>query len=328
MDAPDDLTLAQGGDPSAFERLVAPYRRELLAHCYRLCGSLPEAEDLVQDSLVRAWRGLEGFQRRASVRTWLYTIATRACLTAAGRRARVLPSQLAPAGQEGAAVDEEPAWMTPFPDAWLDEEAQSPEARYTRRQSVTLAFLTALQRLPPRQRAVVVLRDVLGWAAAECAELLETSTASVNSALQRARQSLEAAQAARVPPPAAADAGTRMLLARYVRAWNDADLGALVALLREDAVLTMPPLPGWFQGREAIARALGEMVFPPGSAGRYRARSLWANACPGVVLEERAEGGGFQPRSVHVLALEGGQVARLDAFLEAGLSGRFLGLVP
>jgi RNA polymerase sigma-70 factor (ECF subfamily) len=308
------LVAAQAGDTSAFEQLVAPYRRELKAHCYRMSGSAHDAEDLLQETLVKAWRGLAGFQGRSSVRTWLYAVATSACLNAAEqRRARVLPSELGPPSAPGAPgpTEAEVPWLEPYPDAWIEDEERSPEARYSRRQSVTLAFLAALQRLPPRQRAVLLLRDVLGWQASECAALLETSIAAVNSALQRARETLEAAKGGLVDAPRGED---ETLLRRYLQAWERSDVAALVQLLREDAVLTMPPLPAWFRGAADIGRAIGEMVLTPGSAGLYRLVPVRANAQLAAAMYR-----GPEPVSVHVLTIESGEISRIDAFLDPGL---------
>jgi RNA polymerase sigma-70 factor (ECF subfamily) len=311
-DAPDVLTNAKRGDTAAFEQLVSPMRRELRAHCYRMSGSVHDAEDLLQETLVKAWKGLSRFEGRSSVRTWLYQVATSACLDAAARR-RVLPTELGAAVKPGTelAPSLETPWLEPCPDGWIEPEERSPEARYSRRQSVTLAFLTALQRLPPRQRAVLLLRDVLGWQASECAELLALSVPAVNSALQRARDTIESAPRVAEPSP---DDQTRSLLHRYLTAWEQADVGALVQVLRDDAVLTMPPLPGWFQGTADIAAAIGAMVLLPGTAGRYRLVPTSASAQPAFAMFE-----GERPASVHVLTLAQGRVARIDAFLDPRL---------
>jgi RNA polymerase sigma-70 factor (ECF subfamily) len=312
----DELDLARAGDAAAFERLVAPHRRELRAHCYRMSGSLHDAEDLLQDTLVKAWKGLPTFQGRASVRTWLYTVATNACLDL-GERRRVMPTELGGPSRPGTelAPSLETPWLEPCPAEWIEPDDRSPEARYSRRQSVTLAFLTALQRLPAKQRAVLLLRDVLGWQANECGELLDLSVAAVNSALQRARDTLGAGP---FEAPGEPDEQTRSLLQRYLQAWERADLTSLVQVLREDAVLSMPPLPGWFRGAHDIAAAIGGMVLPPGSAGRFRLVPISANAQAGFAMFA-----GSEPVSVHVLTIEGGRVARIDAFLDARLVARF-----
>jgi len=247
---PPLLDAATRGDRDAFQQLVEPYRRELQFHCYRMLGSLYDAEDLVQETLLRAWRGRDRFEGRASLRSWLYRIATNACLTALAHRSnarRVLPEALSPPADqmpEGEPATEMP-WLDPYPDAALDglaDAAPGPDARYELREAVQLAFVAAIQQLPSRQRAVLLLRDVLGWSAGETASLLDTSVAAANSALQRARATLEqrfpSGQPTTQPAP---DDRQRALLERYVRAWEDADLDGFVALLRDDAVLSMPP---------------------------------------------------------------------------------------
>jgi RNA polymerase sigma-70 factor, ECF subfamily len=260
-DKPDPLTLlclAKRGDRDAFHRFIEPYRRELQLRCYRMLGSLQDAEDLVQETFLRTWRGLAGFEGRASVRSWLYRIATNACLNALASRAsasRVLPEMHGPPADQvpDAGPATEIAWLDPYPDAALEgiaDLAPSPEARYEMREAVQLAFVATIQHRPPRQRAVLLLRDVLGWSAIEAAGLLDASVASVNSALQRARVTL----AKRFPNgrPAASpvpDDQQRALLERYVRAWEGADLDGFVALLKEDAVLSMPPYRQWYLGR-------------------------------------------------------------------------------
>lgn len=305
------LAAARAGNRQAFEQLVAPFRRELRAHCYRMSGSTHDAEDLLQDTLVKAWKGLAGFEGRSSLRGWLYRVATSACLNALeAKKNRVLPSELGPAGEPGQpmAPNPEVPWLEPCTDDWIEAEDASPEVRYSRRQSISLAFLSALQRLPPRQRAVLLLRDVLGWQASECGELLELTTAAVNSALQRARATLEESRA--VTPLAPDDDATRSLLRRYVTAWEQSDVGLLVQLLKEDAVLTMPPMPVWFQGANDIGAAIGGMVLVPGSAGQFKLELTTANGQPAVLMFRNGV-----REALHVLALDGGRVARVDAFL-------------
>jgi len=238
------LASAKSGDRHAFQQLSEPHRRELRVHCYRMLGSFHDAEDMVQETLLRAWRGLQGFDGRASTRYWLYRIATNACLNALAARAsagRVLPETQSPATER--MPDREPAsdiaWLEPYPDSALDriaDDAPGPAARYEMREAVQLAFIAAIQLLPPRQRAALLLSDVLGWSAAESARLLDSSVAAVNSALQRARATLEE----RLPggPPRTAVAASdaqRALLERYVRAWESTDVDGLTALLKEDA---------------------------------------------------------------------------------------------
>ena len=257
------VTAQAFADSDEFARRTDPFRRELLAHCYRLLGSVHDAEDLLQDTMLRAWRAHAEFDAsRASLRTWLYRIATNACLTALERRSRrPLPSGLGdPSHDPDVALDlrSEVAWLQPIPDsavAWPGEPGD-PAAIVASRGSIRLAFIAALQYLPGRQRAVLILRDVLAWRAAEVAELLGTSTAAVNSLLQRARAHLAQAAPTEAELAEPGDADQRALLDRYVTAFAGADVTALMQLLREDAELEMPPYLTWFAGREAVARFL------------------------------------------------------------------------
>jgi RNA polymerase sigma-70 factor (ECF subfamily) len=256
------LGRARAGDGDAFRELTDPYRGELQLHCYRILGSVQDAEDMVQETLLAAWRGLDRFEGRASVRTWLYKIATNRCLNAlrdTGRR----PQRAGQSWPGGAAPEPtrraEPLWLEPYPDALLDDlpdTAPGPEARYEAREALALAFMAGLQRLPPRQRAVLVLRDVLGYPAAQAADMLETSEVSTNSALQRARATLGAQfpAASRDRAPAPRSPRERELVSRFVDAFEAADVGKLVDLLTNDAWLTMPPEPLEYQGHAAIAQ--------------------------------------------------------------------------
>ena len=252
------LSSARAGDESAFRELVEPYRRELHVHCYRLLGSLQDAEDVVQETLIAAWRGLSSFQERASLRTWLYRIATNRCLNALRDRRRhpqEVPSMPEPPRPTRLA---EPMWLDPYPDALLERLADStpgPEASYESREALGLAFAAGLQHLPPRQRAALVLREVLGFRTAEVAEMLETSEASVKGALQRARTTLEARlpQGDRESVPLSGSVHERELVGRFVAAVEQGDTPALISLLTDDAWLTMPPQPYEYQGGEAIA---------------------------------------------------------------------------
>jgi RNA polymerase sigma-70 factor (TIGR02960 family) len=253
------LSRARAGDESAFQKLVAPYRRELHLHCYRILGSLQDAEDIVQESLLAAWRGLGGFGERASLRAWLYRIATNRSLNVLRdrkRRLQEVPSMTEPPKPTRMA---EPIWLDPYPDAFLQGVADvvpGPEARYETREAVGLAFSVGLQHLPPRQRAALVLRDVLGFRAFEVAEMLETSEASVKGALQRARATLDQRLPAdaRERVPLSGSARERELVGRFAAAVEQGDTAGVISLLTDDASLTMPPQPYEYQGGEAIAR--------------------------------------------------------------------------
>jgi RNA polymerase sigma-70 factor (ECF subfamily) len=264
----------RAGDEFAFQELIEPYRRELHVHCYRLLGSLQDAEDVVQETLLAAWRGLKGFEERASLRTWLYRIATNRCLNLLRdrkRRPREVPSMPEPPTPTRLA---EPMWLDPYPDALLEglvDSAPGPEARYETREALGLAFAAGLQHLPPRQRAAFVLREVLGFRTAEIAEILEASNASVKGALQRARVTLDArvldGNRERLPLPDSAR--ERELLGRFVAAVEQGDTPGLIKLLTDDAWLTMPPLPYAYQGGEAIARFIAR------ERGGRRDANLW-----------------------------------------------------
>src|SRR5438132_877656 len=248
------LPALRAGDERAFQRLTDRYRRELLVHCYRMLGSFHDAEDAVQEALLRAWRGLESFQGRSAVRPWLYRIATNACLDViASRRRRALPNATGPAAGAGESLPApgmEPLWPVPLPDHLIDlRPTVNPEAHYDARESVTLAFLATLQTLPGRQRAALILRDVLGWKAKEVADLLETSVAAVNSAVNRARVSMKAYHPDRTSPGSAGSEQTASLLSRSVDAWQAPAAVGLVAFLREEALITMQPLPLWYKAR-------------------------------------------------------------------------------
>ncbi len=316
------LAAARRGDRSAFDRLAEPYRPELRLHAYRMLGTLHDAEDAVQETLLRAWRSLAWFEERSSFRAWLYRIATNVCLSAlsAGRRARrVLPDSVAPPSDRlpaGAPVDL--PWLEPYPDAALEgvpDRRPGPEARYELRESVRLAFVAAIQLLPPRQRATLLLHDVLGWSAAESARLLETTAASVNSALQRARATLRQ----KLPSgpgdvPAAPEGDRRALLERYILCWEKADVAGFVSILREDAVLTMPPWREWYRGREALGRFLA-VANRPGGHGPFRLIPTAANAQPAFAFYYRPAGGPWRPHSIAVLTLTGASIAAMTSFV-------------
>ena len=324
---------ARAGDPEAFRQLTEPHYRQLHVHCYRMLGSYHDAEDLVQETFVRAWRSLDTYEPRAPFRSWLYKIATNACLKELERRPRRLPArdsgpQGDPALPPSAPVAEIVA-LDPYPDALLNEledRSPGPEAQYTLRESVELAFLTMIQVLPSRQRAVLLLRDVLGWSAAEVGTLLDATTASVNSALQRARATV-AQRVARperqaVSPPAS-EAAERSLLGRYLAAWERGDMDALAALLREDALLTMPPASTWFEGRDAIAAFFSSLCFS-GVPKRFRMLATRANGLPTAAAYEWDRGsGGYRFSGLMALRVEGDLVAEITGFGDPGLFAVF-----
>ncbi|MET8161947.1 RNA polymerase subunit sigma-70 [Sphaerisporangium sp. NPDC005289] len=317
----------KGSDEAAFGALTERHRRELQAHCYRMLGSLEESEDLVQETFLRAWRSREGFQGRSSVRAWLYRIATNACLDFLERHPRrPLPRADGQAGQAGETSRTPPAeirWLQPYPDRLLEPVAPGetgPEAAAFGRESVELAFLVAIQHLPPRQRAVLILRDVLGWPAGETAAALETSVASVKSALQRARPAVRA----RLPrrreqwaPSAPATAQERALLRRFMDAHERGDSAAFARLLSEDVRMTMPPLPFWFHGRAAVARFAAD-AFGLGSplrGARWRGLPARANRQPAVAVYARPVGAGeYRAQALNVLRVEDGMIAEITVF--------------
>ncbi|MGW8376662.1 sigma-70 family RNA polymerase sigma factor [Streptomyces sp. ODS28] len=299
--------------------LAHPYRRELLAHCYRMLGSVHEAEDLVQDTYLRAWRAADRFEGRSSLRTWLYRIATNACLTALESRGRrPLPSGLGAPGDPERPVVESPEvpWLEPMPDAMLSGgggAATDPAAVAVSRSSTRLALVAALQHLPARQRAVLLLRDVLKWRAAEVAELLDTTTASVNSALQRAHAQLEKAAPVEEEMAEPTDPEQRKLLDRYAAAFESADTAAIVELFREDAVWEMPPFPEWFTGRSDIATLISTQC--PIGPGDGLMLPTSANGQPAFALYSKHEGGDYLPFHLQVLTLDAeGRVRQVSAF--------------
>jgi RNA polymerase sigma-70 factor (ECF subfamily) len=318
------LEAARGGDEQAYASLVAEHRPALHAHCYRLLGSVPDAEDALQEALLGAWRGLPRFEGRSSLRTWLYTIATNACLKAIERRpTRVLPVDFGPAsGDPHRELDEplvESVWLEPYPDGALGPGRHAPEARYEQREAVELAFVAALQHLPARQRAVLILRDVLGFSGAETAEMLETSAEAVYSALQRAHRTVDE----RLPDRSQqatlrglADGAVAALAARYADAWERADVAAIVEMLTEDAVIAMPPYRTWFAGRDAVAGFLARV---PLRGVRWRVVPTGANGQLGFahyLLSE--ETGRYEWHSVELLTLRGDRIAEIAAFLDPG----------
>jgi len=313
----------------AFERLARPLRREVKVHCYRMLGSMHEAEDLAQETYLRAWRGFDGYEG-GSFRSWLYRIATNACLNAIESRKsaqRLLPDQQGPASSQmpdgGPAMDV--TWLEPLPDAEIEgivDDHPNPEARYSSREAVQLAFVAAIQQLPPRQRAALLLCDVLGWAASETATLLGGSTASINSALQRARDTLTRRYPdGRPQVRPESDPAQQKLLARYLSAWEAHDLDGFVALLKEDATFTMPPWLQWYAGRAAI-RSFFEIAWQ--SCRGMRLVPVAANGQPAFAVYARSDA---DPRlaanAIHVLTFERGEISTVTMFLEPRLFEAF-----
>lgn len=325
------VALARAGDGEAFRLLVEPYRRELQVHCYRILGSVQDAEDLLQETLLAAWRGMSGFEERASVRTWLYRIATNRCLNALRAGAR-RPSTEAACRPEVALPEPshrraEPSWLEPYPDALLDEladHAPGPEARYELRESVSLAFLAVVQELPPRQRAVLVLRDVLGFRAAEAAGMLGTTEDAVASALKRARAALsrELPTGGRDSAPLPESPGERRIVEDFARAFQAGDVDAVVELLTDDAWLTMPPLPLVYQGLDDVRgflatvalRAGVEHVLVPTRANGQPAFGCYLRDPRTPILHAHG---------VLVLTLTGDRIAALTRFVDNSLMASF-----
>jgi RNA polymerase sigma-70 factor (ECF subfamily) len=308
-----------------FTEVVNPYRRELLAHCYRMTGSVHDAEDLVQDTYLRAWRAYHAFEGRSSVRTWLYRIATNVCLTALeGKQRRPMPAGLGAPSSEGTSPveqDGEVPWLEPCPDSMLD--GGDPATLVSDRDTVRLAFVAALQHLPARQRAVLILRDVLRWRAAEVAEALESTTASVNSALQRAHATLEKARLSpddlgSAPEPTPEQ---KQMLDRYVQAFWDKDIDAIVSMLTRDAVWEMPPFTGWYQGADNIGRLIDTQC--PGGRHEMRMVPSRANGQPAFGLYMRGPDGAFHPFHLQVLTLGPGGVEHVGAFFDERLFAMF-----
>jgi RNA polymerase sigma-70 factor, ECF subfamily len=322
---------ARTGDQDAFARLVEPYRAQLRAHCYRMLGSLPDAEDALQETLLRAWRGLARFEGRSSLRSWLYTIATNASLrTIEQRPKRILPIDYAPAADPHDHPAEpltESVWLEPYPDAELGlaSDLLGPDARYEQRESIELAFTAALQHLPARQRAVLILRDVLGFSARETAEALETTPVSVDSALQRAHRTIDERVPVRTQQAtlrALGDSELGGIVNRFTDAWERNDVDAVVALLSDDARMTMPPQPSWYQGRDAIAIFLRDR--PLSQDHRFRLLPTGANGQPalaGYLWNEQTSC--FEAESIIVLTFHDHSIEEITAFRTPGLFRNF-----
>ncbi len=317
------LAAAREGDEGAFQRLVDPYRGELHAHCYRMLGSVHDAEDALQETLLRAWRGLTGFEGRSSLRSWLYRIATNASLTMIDKRPkRVLPIDYAPAADPHGGPGEplvESIWIEPYADDHfgLEDGLVGPEARYEQRESVELAFVAALQNLPANQRAVLILREVLGFSAKEAAETLETTTASVNSALQRARAAVEERlpeQSQQSTARALGDDGLQEVVDAYVEAWQRGDVKAVVGMLTEDAAFSMPPLGTWFGGRDEIETFLAG--WPLSGQWRWRPIQVRANGQPALAFYSwDPDDQAYMPFALNVLTIRGDKVSDVTAFI-------------
>ena len=316
----DLLTRARTGDGEAFRALTEPYRRELQVHCYRMLGSLQDAEDALQDTLLAAWQAMGGFEERASIRTWLYRIATNRCLNALRSASR------RPAKEWDVPTVEPPeptrfgeiVWLEPYPDALLEgaiDMPLGPEARYEQTEAISLAFVTALQALPPRQLAVLILRDVLGFHANEVAEMLDSTVDSVNSALKRARATLQGrlpTSDERVPAPPPASASEEAVVAEFVRAYESADLDAIVALLTDDTFISMPPMPFEYQGRDVVARFYASII---NSGRRFDLVPTRANGQPAFGAYLRSPDRGIRHGTgLLVLTLSGDQICAVTRF--------------
>ena len=316
------LSAARAGDQDAFGKLAEPYGRPLHAHCYRMLGSVPDAEDAVQETLLRAWRNLGRFEGRSALRSWLYTIATNVCLRVIERRpSRVLPIDYGPPADPHDPFGEplvESTWIEPYTHdrLGLDEGLAGPEARYEQRESIELSFIAALQHLAPRQRAVLILREVLGFSGSEVADALDTTPAAVYSALQRAHQIVDR----RLPDHSQqatlrslGDERLREIVSRYVEAWERSDVDAIVAMLTEDAVLAMPPIPTWYRGGEGIVAAL--KAGPLDGEQRWRMTPTYANGQLAFKASRWDEASrGFIPQSVAVLTLRDARIEQICAF--------------
>ena len=322
----DLLELARAGDEHAFRELVEPYRSELHLHCYRILGTVQDAEDAVQETLIAAWRGLSGFERRSSVRTWLYSVATNRALNLlrATQRGRAELSMPPNVSLPEPTRRIEPLWLEPYPDVLLDADLEGlpgPEARYEAKEAISLAFVTALQLLPARQRAVLILRDVLGFRAAEVAEMLDSSVESVTSALKRARSTLESRpRAADTAPPEPDSPLERELVERLASAFEANDIDGIVALLADDVRLAMPPLPLEYLGCEEARRFYAVVSARP---GRRRLVQTRANGQPALAFySQDVEGGDFVATSLTVVTLAGNRFVALDRF-DAGVFRHF-----
>ena len=315
----DLITRARAGDGDAFEALTQPYRRELQVHCYRMLGSFQDAEDALQDTLLSAWQGLGGFEERASLRTWLYRIATNRCLNALRSASRRQAKEWDVPGvepPEPTRLGEVP-WLQPYPDTHLEgavDDSPGPEARYEQTESISLAFVTALQFLPPRQLAVLVLRDVLGFHADEVAEMLDSTVDSVNSALKRARAGLQTelpSGRGRLPAPVSDSPSEDAIVAKFVAAYESSDLDSLIALLTDDVFISMPPLPLEYQGHEPASRPFASIV---GSGRKFQLLPTRANSQPAVGAYLRGSTGISHGVGLFVITLAGDEICAMTRF--------------
>jgi RNA polymerase sigma-70 factor (ECF subfamily) len=316
----DLLSRARAGDGDAFRELTDPHRRELQVHCYRMLGSFQDAEDALQETLLAAWQGIGGFrEERASIRTWLYKIATNRCLNArrAASRRPAREWDMAEFEPPVPTPRDEAVWLQPFPDALLKGATDippGPEARYEQTESISLAFVTALQVLPPRQLAVLILRDVLGFHASEVADMLDSTVESVNSALKRARASLQRRQepaAGREPPPVPGSPAEDAIVAKFARAWENADVNALVALLTDDVFIAMPPMPFGYEGRDVVTRFCASLF---GAGRRFDLVPTRANGQPAFGAYLRAPTGTRHATAFYVLTLAGERISAMTRF--------------
>jgi RNA polymerase sigma-70 factor (ECF subfamily) len=315
---PDETTYLNAacrGDQKAFEQLIDPYRRQLLVHCYRILGSFEDAEDMLQETLVRVWRHLDSFEGRSSLRAWLYKIATNVSLDALdNRRVRGLPKELYARGdptQSLPAPTQDVNWVELLPDEWIDGQPDIyPEARYEVRESITLAFIAALQKLPGRQRAVILLCDVMGWSSNEAAEILDMTTAAVNSALQRARETLRQTDRKTIP------ARLNEQLATLLAAWETADSAALIAVMREDVALTMPPVPVWFGGHADVKKFLDGFLFKSFDPFKVKLKAVRTNGSPAFAAYQMDKDGVYHAAAIQILTIEYGQISEINDYLD------------
>jgi RNA polymerase sigma-70 factor (ECF subfamily) len=326
-----DLTLSTPNlkemDPTEFGVLVESYRRELRAHSYRMLGSVQEADDMVQETFWRAWDRRETYQGRSTLRAWLYRIATNLCIDALRQRPRrSIPMTRQPVSSPDNPIpadSHEPIWLEPFPFDLPGPEDDNPEARYSLKESISLAFLASLHLLPPRQRAVLILYDVLDWQTEEVAQILGQTIPSVKSALHRARTTLTqhyAPTQQKIREAPITDEALQKRLNSYIKAWETADVGGLVALLKDDATFSMPPIPGWYSGRENIAALVGKTIFGGAASGRWRLVRTRSNGQPGFGLYKLNKiTGNYDGYGIQVLTFDGDQIEDIITFRTPGL---------